>query len=98
MSAPTPGAGLGQAIRRLRRARHLTIEDLAHSAGTHATYLSGIERGIRNPTWGKINRLAEALDISVAVLAEEAEAEAVIARIADATRDRLQSRAHTKIR
>lgn len=97
MSVPTAGAALGQAIRRLRRARRLTIEDLAHAAGMHATYLSGIERGIRNPTWGKVNRLAEALDISVAALAQEAEAEAVVARIADATRARLQSRAHAEI-
>jgi AraC-like DNA-binding protein len=40
--------GLGQAIRRLRQADDLTIEDLAHAAGMHPTYLSGIERGVRN--------------------------------------------------
>jgi transcriptional regulator with XRE-family HTH domain len=42
----------------------------------HPTYLSAIERGVRNPTWTKLCMLAEALDISIATLARVAEAEA----------------------
>ncbi len=76
--APT-NADLGRAIRRLRRARHLTIEDLAHAAHLHPTYLSGIERGIRNPTWSKLSHLAVALDVSVSTVAHDAETEAQIA-------------------
>jgi transcriptional regulator with XRE-family HTH domain len=49
-SAPT-GSQLGQAIRRLRQDRKLSIEDLAGTAGWHPTYLSAVERGRRNPTW-----------------------------------------------
>ena len=93
MSARTSSAGLGRAVRRLRRARHLTIEDLAATAGMHATYLSGIERGVRNPTWSKISELAAALDLSVADLAGEADEEAAVARIALAARARLRGRA-----
>lgn len=44
---------LGQAIRGLRRARGLTIEDLAFAADMHSTYLSGIERGGTQPDMGQ---------------------------------------------
>jgi transcriptional regulator with XRE-family HTH domain len=99
MSAGASGADLGQAVRRLRHAHDLTIEDLAHAAGMHPTYLSGIERGVRNPTWCKLSRLADALDVSVSTLAAEAEQEAVVARIARAARARLRGRsADAKIR
>ncbi len=70
---------LGRAIRRLRRARRLTIEDLAHEADMHPTYLSGIERGVRNPTWSKLASLASALNVPVAEIVRDAEAEALLA-------------------
>jgi transcriptional regulator with XRE-family HTH domain len=70
---------LGCAIRRLRRARGLTIEDLAFAAGLHPTYLSGIERGERNPTWAKLGGLADALGVSVSMIAQAAEQIAAIA-------------------
>ncbi len=57
-------ADLGQAIRRPRRERRLTIEALAFAAYVHPTYLSGIERGVRNPTWDKIASLAQALPLA----------------------------------
>lgn len=72
MSTPTP-VELGWAIRRLRKSRNLTIEDLAFMADIHLTYLSGIERGLRNPTWIKLACLAEALDIQVSDIATTAE-------------------------
>jgi transcriptional regulator with XRE-family HTH domain len=70
--APT-NAALGRAIRRLRKARGLTIETLALDAGLHPTYLSGIERGVRNPTWSKLCALAEALGVPVSTVVSEAE-------------------------
>lgn len=70
--APT-NAALGRAIRRLRKHQKLTIETLAHAADMHPTYLSGIERGVRNPTWGKLCGLANALAIPVSAVAAEAE-------------------------
>lgn len=70
--APTNPA-LGRAIRRLRQSRKLTIEVLAHAADLHPTYLSGIERGVRNPTWAKLCALAEALAIPISTVAGEAE-------------------------
>lgn len=72
MTTPTP-IELGWAIRRLRKSRSLTIEDLAFKADIHLTYLSGIERGLRNPSWIKLASLAEALDIQVSDIATTAE-------------------------
>jgi transcriptional regulator with XRE-family HTH domain len=72
-------ANLGQAIRHLRKERHLTIEALAFAADIHPTYLSGIERGVRNPTWDKLTALAHALDIPMSMLARDAEVQAQLA-------------------
>jgi transcriptional regulator with XRE-family HTH domain len=68
-------ADLGAALRRLRRDRKRTIEAVAFAADVHPTYLSGIERGVRNPTWAKLCALSKALDVSVASIAQGAEAE-----------------------
>lgn len=70
--APT-NAALGRAIRRLRNRRGSTIEEIAYTADMHHTYLSGIERGLRNPTWSKLCNLAEALELPVSDLVAEAE-------------------------
>jgi transcriptional regulator with XRE-family HTH domain len=74
-------ADLGRAIRRLRRAQRLTIEVLALDADMHPTYLSGIERGIRNPTWSKITDLTRALGVPLTGVVEAAEDEAEVARV-----------------
>jgi transcriptional regulator with XRE-family HTH domain len=71
---------LGRAIRRRRRERNMTIEDLASDADLHPTYLSGIERGLRNPTWGKLTGIAHALEMQVSTLAGDAEVEAQLAQ------------------
>jgi transcriptional regulator with XRE-family HTH domain len=78
MTATNPD--LGRAIRRLRWDRDLTIEALAHAADMHPTYLSGIERGRRNPTFGKLLGLADALGISMSGLFAEAETEAQLSK------------------
>jgi transcriptional regulator with XRE-family HTH domain len=73
--APTY-AQLGCGVRRLRQARRLSIEALAHAADMHPTYLSTIERGRSNPTWDKLCGLAEAFGITISQLVRVAEAEA----------------------
>lgn len=57
----------------------------------HPTYLSGIERGKRNPSWKKICNLATALQVPIAQLAREAEEEAEIAQAVRETRARLRT-------
>ena len=58
----------GQQIRHLRDQRGLSQERLAHLAGIHPTYLSGIERGIRNPSLRNMRSLANALGVRVGKL------------------------------
>ena len=46
-------------------------EDLAFESDLHRTYISGIERGIRNPTVSIVERLGKALGVSAAALLAE---------------------------
>jgi len=63
----------GQAIRRRRVAAGLSQESLAHSAKVHPTYISLLERGLRDPKLTSMRKIAVALKTSVAVLSAEAE-------------------------
>lgn len=54
---------LGLAIRSYRTAMQISQEELAHRSGLHRTYLGGIERGERNPSYANLNRLADALGV-----------------------------------
>jgi transcriptional regulator with XRE-family HTH domain len=60
-------------VRELRKRRELSQEELAHASGLHPTYLSGIERGVRNPTWRSLGRLSEALGVRLSELSALAE-------------------------
>lgn len=51
----------GRRVRALRTDRGLSQEQLAEAAGLHWTYVSGVERGLRNPTLKVIGRIAVAL-------------------------------------
>ncbi|MBK9137478.1 MAG: helix-turn-helix transcriptional regulator [Verrucomicrobia bacterium] len=61
---------LGLNVRRRREALDLTQEALAEKAGLDQTYISGIERGVRNPGIKNVVRLARALGIPTAKLVE----------------------------
>jgi transcriptional regulator with XRE-family HTH domain len=52
---------VGANVKRLREAKGLSQEELAFDAEMHRTYVSGIERGKRNPTVTVVERLADAL-------------------------------------
>lgn len=43
----------------------LSQEAFAHKAGLDRTYVSGVERGRRNPTLEVLYRLADALEVEV---------------------------------
>lgn len=61
-------AAFGRHIRTLRRLRGLSQENVAYDAGIHPTYLSGIERGRRNPSLKNIRAIARALNARTADL------------------------------
>ena len=57
-------------LQTLRRAAGLSQEELAFRAGTKRSYLSDLERGVRNPSVRLLGRLAEGLDVPPARLLE----------------------------
>jgi transcriptional regulator with XRE-family HTH domain len=61
-------AALGEAVRRLRLEAELSQEELAEAAGTDLTQVGGVERGVRNPSYTTLLRLAAALGTSVGEL------------------------------
>lgn len=56
---------LAKNIKRLRKERGLSQEALAHDADLDRTYISGIERKVRNPTITVIDRIASAFNCSM---------------------------------
>lgn len=64
----------GAAVREAREALGLSQEDLGFKAELDRTYVSGIERGVRNPTLKSILRVARALETKPSILVQRAEA------------------------
>ena len=59
-------AAFGEAVRSIRKQRGISQESLALICGLDRTYISGIERGARNPSLTNIFKIAAALDIGPA--------------------------------
>jgi len=58
----------GKRVKALREANGWSQEELADRADLHRTYISAVERAVRNPTLTVIERIAKALKISMAEL------------------------------
>jgi CheY-like chemotaxis protein/DNA-binding XRE family transcriptional regulator len=58
----------GISVRTWRSRLGISQEELADRAGLHRTYICDVERGARNVTLQSIEKLAQALEISVATL------------------------------
>lgn len=56
---------VGENVKRLRTAAGLSQEQFAFEADMHRTYVSGVERGVRNPTVTVLERMAKALKVKV---------------------------------
>ncbi|RYF36756.1 MAG: XRE family transcriptional regulator [Cytophagaceae bacterium] len=55
----------GERLRELRKERELSQEAFANICGFDRTYISGMERGVRNPSLAAVDTLAKALNVSV---------------------------------
>ena len=61
----------GANVRRIRQERGLSQEDFGFAAGIDRTYVSGVERGIRNPSLVLAAKFAKGLDVPLHVLLME---------------------------
>ena len=59
---------VGRNLKKFRIERGLSQEGLAFECGLHRTYVSGVERGVRNPTVLVLEQIAKALRIPTARL------------------------------
>jgi transcriptional regulator with XRE-family HTH domain len=73
MPNPSISKLFGAAVRQRRIAAGLSQETLAERAGLHPTYVSMVERGVRNPTLDVAARIAKALKVGLPKLVEEAQ-------------------------
>ncbi len=62
---------LGINVRTLRLERGLSQEALAFESGLHRTYISGVKRGVRNPTVTVLEKIARALQVPASKLLDE---------------------------
>lgn len=69
-------ARIGWNLRRLRKERNITQEDFATDSGFDRGYISGIERGVRNPSVLVLGRIAYALKVDVGELLDAEKARA----------------------
>ena len=55
----------GKKVREIRLKKGLSQGDVARRLNLHRSYISGIERGVRNPSLKVIQKVAKALDVKV---------------------------------
>jgi transcriptional regulator with XRE-family HTH domain len=58
-------ARFGKRVKEIRLRKGLSQGGLAKILGVHPTYISGIERGVRNMALKNIERLAKALGVPI---------------------------------
>jgi transcriptional regulator with XRE-family HTH domain len=55
----------GQKVRQVRLSKGLSQEGLAEMSNLHRTYISDVERGVRNVSIGTATRIAQALGVNL---------------------------------
>jgi len=58
----------GKRVKEIRLQKYMSQADLAKVLGLHPTYISGIERGVRNMALKNIEKLAKALNVPISEL------------------------------
>jgi transcriptional regulator with XRE-family HTH domain len=69
-------AGLGERLRRLRKARQMSLRQLGEIIGTTASFISQLERGLTGASTGTLMRIADAFGVSIAELFDDRSAPA----------------------
>jgi transcriptional regulator with XRE-family HTH domain len=55
----------GRKVKEIRLKKKMSQGDLAKILGVHPTYISSVERGVRNMALNNIERLAKALSVPI---------------------------------
>ncbi len=63
---------VGRNIKQARAAKGWSQEELADQVGIHRTYVSGLERGVRNPTITVLEKMARPLGVTPGSLLDDA--------------------------
>jgi transcriptional regulator with XRE-family HTH domain len=71
---PAYQAALGLAVKARRQELDVTQEQLANNTDLHQRWISNVETGKRNPSYGSLRRLAAGLDLTTSQLIARAEA------------------------
>ncbi len=58
---------VGSKIRKLRKEQNLTLEELSKKTGLSLSYISLIERGLKNPSLKALEKIAEFFGINPAI-------------------------------
>ena len=66
-------ARFGKILHRIRKEKKFTQEALAIDCGLDRTYISLLERGLRQPTLGTLFKIAEVLKVSPSSMVKELE-------------------------
>src|SRR6185436_4428501 len=82
-STATIEVDLGARIRARRLARHETLRELAAEAAVTESFLSQVERGVASPSIASVQRIARALDTSIAELFATDESAGTVVRVHD---------------
>lgn len=72
-ASPAFQIALGLAVKRCREELGRTQETVANDTGLHQRWISNVETGKRNPSYGSLRRLAAGLDLSASELLARAE-------------------------
>jgi len=62
---------VGRNLKKYRKEAGFSQEGLAHECGLYRTYVSGVERGVRNPTVVVLEKIAKSLGVATWRLLEE---------------------------
>jgi len=72
-ASPAFQVALGLAVKARRQELDLTQEQLANDTELHQRWISNVETGKRNPSYGSLRRLASGLELSASQLISRAE-------------------------
>ena len=71
----SPEIAFGRVLRRIRRSREVSQDDLGAKSGYHRTYIGMLERGEKSPSLRTLFNLAATLGVAPSKMVEAAERE-----------------------